>query len=111
MTSLGTIERDHSSATGRTEWIHLIDSHPQLSQVADKQGINPFTKGAMEYKAARDCAHVLVEGIEIGMIHWAMDDSQRLVVWSAAGAEAQVAAVAENVASRLGWRYVREDSA
>jgi len=65
----------------------------------------------MLYKAASDCAHVVVEGIEVGMIHWAMDDSQKLVVWSATGAEVQVAVVAEHVATRLGWRYVREDAA
>jgi hypothetical protein len=74
----------------------------------DKQGINPFTRRHMLYKAAPDCARVLAEGIEIGTIHWAEDGSQRLAVWAAMGADVEVATVAEEVASRLGWRYVRE---
>ena len=59
-------------------------------------------------EAAPDCARVLAGGIEVGMLHRAIDDSQRLAVWAAMGAEAPIATVAEEVASRLGWRHVRE---
>jgi hypothetical protein len=62
----------------------------------------------MLYKAAPDCARLLAGGIEVGMIHWAEDGSQCLAVWAEIGAEAQVATVAEEVASRLGWRYAQE---
>jgi len=109
--SLGTIEPSIGSTAGRPEWIQVIGAHPHLSHVADKQGINPMTKGPMFYKAPPDCAHVLVDGVGVGMIHWAMDDSRRLVVWSDTGAEIQVALVAEHVAAQLGWHYVPEDVA
>jgi hypothetical protein len=108
MEFLGAIEPGIDGTAGKPEWVELIESHPQLSHAPDKQGINPFTRRPMLFKAAPDCARVLAGEIEVGMIHWAMDDSQRLAVWAEMGAEAQVATVAEEVASRLGWRYVRE---
>src|SRR5882724_7668303 len=111
MKLLGAIEQGIDGTVGRSEWIQLIDSHPELSHVPDKQGINPFTKRPMLYKAAPDCARVLAGGIEVGMIYWSEDGSHCLTVWAVMGAEAQVATVAEEVASRLGWRYVREDAA
>jgi hypothetical protein len=108
MEFLGAIEPGIDGTVGMPEWIKLIDSHPQLSHVPDKEGINPFTRRPMLYKAAPGCARVSAGEIEIGMIDWAMDDSQRLAVWAAMGAQEQVATVAEEVASQLGWRYVRE---
>jgi len=105
MKLLGTFEQGLDGTVGKREWIQLIDSHPQLSHVPDKQGITPFTRRPMLYKAALDCARVLAGGIEVGMIHWAMDDSQLLFVCGAMGADEQVATVAEEVASRLGWGY------
>ena len=110
MKLLGAIEPGIVGTAGKPQWIWLIESHPQLSHVPDKQGVNPFTRRPMLYKAAPDCARVLAGGIEVGMIHWAEDASQSLIVWAVMGAEAQVATVADDVASRLGWRYVREAS-
>ena len=51
-------------------------------------------------------AIVVVDGTKIGAIHWAMDDSCQLLVWSEAEAKIRVVAIASDVASRLGWRFV-----
>jgi hypothetical protein len=49
----------------------------------------------------------MIDDSEVGLIHWAEDDSRHLVVWSAAGAEEKVIDVATDVAARLGWHFVR----
>jgi hypothetical protein len=69
-------------------------------------GINPFTRVPMLFKAKPDTARVLFEERPIGQIYWAMDDSCRLIVSADAGFEDKVAKVAQDVASRLGWRFV-----
>jgi len=40
-----------------------------------------------------------------------MDDSRRLIVWADTGSEEEVRNVAEDVASRLGWRFVADNAA
>jgi hypothetical protein len=60
----------------------------------------------MEFTPNPYRSEVEIEGREIGAIHWAMDDSRRLVVWSNVGEEIPVRAVAEDVASRLRWHFV-----
>jgi hypothetical protein len=106
MDLLGTIEPTAATSAGRNEWLTLVGTHPSLAPVPPRQGINPFTKEPMQYKAAPDTARVLVEGSEVGYFAWAEDDSQVLAVWSDAGAEKQVSAVASDVAARLGWQFV-----
>jgi hypothetical protein len=112
MEPLGTIEPSGDvAAGGRLEWIRLIEVYPQLSPVPPREGINPFTKGPHLYRARPDTARVLAEIGEIGLIHWAEDDSRRLAVWSNSGSESEVKRVAEAVASRLGWRFVADNAA
>jgi hypothetical protein len=111
MELLGTIEPGADLATGRPEWIHLIDVHPQLSKVPPREGINPFTGDPHLYKARPDTARVLMELKQVGSIHWAMDESRRLVVWADTGFEEMVRNVAQDVASKLGWRFVASKSA
>jgi hypothetical protein len=106
MDLLGTIEPSAGATSGQNERITLIGTHPSLAPVPPRQGINPFTKGPCLYKARPDTARVLIEGREVGSIEWAQDESQLLVVWSDAATNAQVAKVAADVASQLGWRYV-----
>lgn len=106
MVFLGTIEPDSNLATGKPEWMRLIDTHPQLSRAPAVEGINPFTRGPHLFKADPYAARVRVESRQVGSIHWAMDDSRRLVVWADPGSEENVRNVAEEVASKLGWRFV-----
>lgn len=85
----------------------MIEAHPQLSPAPVKNGVNPFSRKPTLYQPNQTAAQVLIDGRHIGSIHWAMDDSRRLVVWSTTGAEEKVEGVATDVAARLGWRFVR----
>ena len=107
MELLGTIEPGAEHTSGKAEWMGLIQAHPQLSSPPAKQGTNPFTRKPISFQPDPTAAQVMSEGHQIGSIHWAMDDSRRLVVWSNAGAEEKVESVAADVASRLGWQFVR----
>lgn len=106
MVFLGTIEPGADLATGKPEWVRVIDVHPQLAPFPAREGINPFTRGPHLFKADPYAARVRVESRQVGSIHWAMDDSRRLVVWAETGSEEKVRNVAEDVASKLGWRFV-----
>ena len=106
MELLGTIEPGDDLTTNEPEWILLIGAHRQLSRVPDREGINPFTKEPMHYKARPDTARVLVGATEVGSIEWAQDGSRRLAVWSNVGSEEKVRSVARDVASRLGWQFI-----
>jgi hypothetical protein len=104
MQLLGTIEPGHGAMAGRGEWILLIGVHSSLAPGSPHQGINPFTMQPHLFKPAPDYARVLLDGTEVGAIHWAMDGSHRLVVWSVTAARSYVTDIAQDVASRLGWR-------
>jgi hypothetical protein len=101
---LGTIEPDNGAVAGRKEWIALIEAHPCLSPGQPRQGINPFTKEPVIYKPRADYAQVTVDGAKVGAIHWAMDESRRLILWSLPMARVQSIDIAQQVAARLGWR-------
>jgi hypothetical protein len=111
MEFLGTIEPGVDSAVGKPEWIRLIEEHPQLALSPAREGINPFTRGPMLFKPKPDAARVMAGPETIGSIYWALDDSRRLVVSAEAGSEEQVRTVAEDIAGRLGWRFVARDAA
>jgi hypothetical protein len=110
MELLGTIEPQGEPTKGRDDWIRIVATHAQLSPFPSRMGINPFTKGPMEFKAKPDTARVLTAQGEIGSIYWALDDSRRLVVNAAAGTESEVESVARAVAAELGWQYARQRS-
>jgi hypothetical protein len=103
---IGTIEPLPGSVAGKAEWVALIKAHASLGAVEPKQGINPFTKKPTVLEPRPDIARVLVDGKDVGSIHWAMDNSYQLVVWAEMGARNVVADVASDIASRLGWRFV-----
>jgi hypothetical protein len=44
------------------------------------------------------------------MIHWSMDESRRLVVFADAGSQEMVRDVAQDIAAKLGWRFVENNS-
>jgi hypothetical protein len=102
---VGTIEPDVGLATDKAEWMRVIEVHPQLSPVPSKKGSNPFSGKPNSYRPDPTTAQVIIDGGQVGSIHWAMDDSRRLVVWSSTGAEVKVTSVATDVASsRLALR-------
>jgi hypothetical protein len=106
MQLLGTIEPDDAASAGQGEWIALIGKHSSLAAPLPKQGINPFTKQPHLFEPAKDHASVVLDGGKVGAIHWAMDGSHRLIVWSAPGAISHVTDIALDVASRLKWRFI-----
>lgn len=106
MEFLGTIEPGAGAASGKPDWIRLIDAHPQLSRIPSRWGVNPFTRDPLLFKSKPDTARVLMEQNPIGLIHWAPDDTCRLIVLADAGFEDSVRNLAQDVASRLGWSFV-----
>lgn len=106
MELIGTIEPDNGATADRNEWIALIEAHSCLSLGKPRQGINPFTKEPFIYKPAPDYAQITVDGTKVGAIHWAMDESRRLVLWSLPTARIQVIDIAQEVAATLGWRLL-----
>jgi hypothetical protein len=111
MNMLGTIEPNDGAVADRLEWIRLIDSHPDLGRSSDVSGINPFTKRPTIFKANPDAAHMRGKSSVVGSIHWAMDGSRQLIVWSEVGAELEVQRVAIDIATRLGWNFVTSGTA
>jgi hypothetical protein len=108
---VGTIEPDAGSLAGKNEWIALIGIHSALALHEPKQGVNPFTRTPMSFKPHPDAARVVIDGTQVGSIHWAMDDSRRLVVWAEPAAKSRVVDIANDVASKLGWRFVDHEEA
>jgi len=106
MEALGTIEPDAGTVIERDAWIALIATHPSLAPVQPRQGNNPFTKEPHMYKAAPDHALVLLDDTKVGAIHWAIDAPHRLIVSSMPKARTHVIAVAHDVASSLGGRFL-----
>jgi hypothetical protein len=105
---LGTIEPQGEFIKGRDDWIGVVAEHAQLSPFPARMGIDPFSKGPMEFKAKPDTARVLTAQGEVGSIYWALDDSRRLVVDSAAGSESEFESIARTVAAELGWQFTRQ---
>jgi hypothetical protein len=59
-----------------------IAAHSSLEPAQPRQGINPFTKEPHMYEPAPDYARVMIDGTNVGAIHWAMDDSHLLRKWA-----------------------------
>jgi hypothetical protein len=65
----------------------------------------------MVFSPSPEAAIVVVDGAKIGAIRSAMNDSRQLIVWSEPEAKIRVLAIASDVASRLGWRFVAREEA
>ena len=89
----------------RRRWTELIAAHPNLARVRDREGINPFTRAPMIYRAAPDSADVIVDGAEVGTMTWAQDGSHQ--IWVEGVAEL-VEPLALEVASKLNGVYQRD---
>jgi hypothetical protein len=106
MEFLGTIEPENGAAADGREWIALIDAHASLSPAQPRPGINAVTKEPLLYQPTPDYAQITVDGTAIGAIHWAMDDSRRLVLWSLPTTRIPVIDIAQEVAASLGWKLL-----
>jgi hypothetical protein len=111
MDLVGTIRPGDSATVERNAWVALISAHSFLAPVAPRQGVNPFTKKPHAFQAPADSARIVLDGVDVGAVRWAEDDSNCLVVWSAAAAKTRVTVIAQDVAARLGMRFVPEGAA
>ena len=103
MTWLGTITSPPDPpGIDQQKWFDLITAHPSLVRSPDREGLNPFTKAPMIYRADPNCARVIVEGAEVGAMVWAQDGSHRIGV---EGDPELVEPLALEVASNLGGIY------
>jgi len=94
MNLLGTVKPNEGAVADRSEWIRLIDSHSDLGRTSDVNGINPLTKLPTIFKSNPDGAQVRIKSSVVGSIHWAMDGSRQLIVWSESGSEVDVQRIA-----------------
>jgi hypothetical protein len=88
------------------QWTQVIAGHPNLVPVSPKVGTNPFTRGPFTYHPHPGTAWVVVDGKQVGMMHWAHDDTNQVVVW---GDDGVVDDIALAVAGRLGAVYRRDE--
>ena len=83
-------------------WIDLIREHPNLQTSQPKQGINPFTRKPMLYRAPPNGAQVIVGARMVGTMCWAEDGSNAIVVW---GERQVLVPLACGIAESLGARF------
>jgi hypothetical protein len=89
-------------------WLALIDSHESLRHVLPRLGTNPFTHGPCEIKAPASTAVIRIGGADVGQIYQAMDGSPLLIVQAQKEYADTIATLAQEVATTLGARFVRE---
>ncbi|MFI5379113.1 MAG: hypothetical protein ACHRHE_07450 [Tepidisphaerales bacterium] len=106
MNYIGRIEV--SAGINKSKWIALIASHRALAPVPPAIGINPFTRKECTFTAPATSAIVSADGVHIGSISWAQDNSPMLIVTAADESVEAVAVIADDVASSLGAIFVRE---
>jgi hypothetical protein len=107
MSYIGQIEFPSRQSVGRP-WLRLIDSHPALGHPPPVMGFNPATRQPIEIKVPGSTAQIVKDGMRVGGIEWAMDDSPWLLVDADDAWVDYVVIIAEDVASRLGGRFVRD---
>jgi hypothetical protein len=110
MKLLGTVEPFDGATGERNAWVALISAHSSLASVTPHQGINPFTGKPHSFEARADSARILLDGIDVGAVHWAEDGSSRLVVWAAPAEKTRVTVVARDIAARLGMRFIPDSA-
>src|SRR5262249_35024467 len=107
MPYIGEIKVASRNSVG-SKWLSLIDSHAALGHPPPRMGINPFTRKPQEFYAPGSSAQVLREGVRVGGIQWAMDDSPWLLVDADDECIEYVANIAEDVAKILDAYFIRE---
>ena len=105
--SIGDLVPDGEPNFTQQDWMQFVQAHPQLRVPSPKEGIDPFTRQPMMFRAHPDTGVVSINGSDVGMIHWSLDESLRiLVVWAEQGAEAQVTQFAREIAASIGWKFI-----
>jgi hypothetical protein len=107
MTYVGHIEAA-AAAIDREKWLALIDAHDALGHVPPQKGVNPFTRKPTLIHAPKSDAKILRNGVQIGSVGWALDGSPVLHVNANDDAVAQVCRIADDIATSLGARFVRD---
>jgi len=83
-------------------WIEIIREHANLAPPPAKEGINPFTKKPMLIKPCSGIARVIVDGKQVGSMHWALAGANKIIVW---GESEAVLPLARDIAKALGGRF------
>ena len=83
-------------------WTRMIEEHASLKRPAAAKRINPFTGQLADFHPHPSAARVTVDGIEVGSMQWALDDSPAVVVF---GDAALVTPVARDIAALLGGTF------
>jgi len=91
-----------SPALTKQAWCGLIDDRPELVRPKPRSVRNPFTLGRMTVRATPDAVGVVIDGREVGSMHWAMDCSPQVIVW---GEPAVVIPFARELAGVLGAQF------
>jgi hypothetical protein len=86
----------------RQRWIDLIREHPNLVPPQPREGISPFTKRSMTINPPPDVARVIIDGEEVGVMSWALDDSNLINVY---GELRILAPLAHDIARSLGGLF------
>lgn len=89
----------------RQRWIDTIPKHPALASVPPGRRINPFTGQPQEFPANPATARIVIEGKDVGMMGWAQDESNVIIVYGPADL---VRTVANEIAGLLGATYKEE---
>jgi hypothetical protein len=108
--SLGRIEALSDLGIDPSTWLALIDSHRSLGHVPPHSAIKPGTQERCEYKAPASTAIVFASGARAGLIEWALDGSPYLLVDAEEESAQVVAEIAQEAATLLGAKLVRERS-
>jgi len=104
MNWLGIASLPGAPAIDLQKWTDLIAKHPSLVRFADREGVNPFTKAPMIFRAHPGNAHVVVDGATVGAMTWVEDGPDQIGV---EGVAALVEPLAREVASLLGASIAR----
>jgi len=63
-------------------WLALIASRSEFVVPEPVVGTNPFTGKPSEFRPHPASARVVLDGIDVGSMHWAMDSSSAVIVWA-----------------------------
>ncbi len=86
----------------KQQWVNLIREHLNLVPPEPREGINPFTKKSMIIKPTSDVTDIVIDGKEVGVMSWALDESNLINVF---GEPQAVIPLAHEIAKALGGRF------
>jgi hypothetical protein len=99
----GVIQGDPQRPIGLERWAAAIVTDDRLRPPDPVEGIDPFTREPLTFRPHPGTAYVVEQGVPVGMMTWAEDDSDEILV---SGSAPIVRTVAEEIAERLSGRFV-----